>query len=293
MAARAARPVGPSGGRKLTLGFGLVSVPVAMEPLADSAAPIPGKGMCPLHGPTLNMQSVCSRGSAWEHVVPNEEKLTGYPHPNDPKRYVVVDAEVVKSLSEDRTGLAAVESMVDVATIDPGYLDKAYLVWPQPGGERAFDLLATVLREEGKAAAVTAVLSKQTQTILFRWSQQFGCVLGHVVRFEQQIRHADVELVRTAAAQRPAPIPAELAVARQVFATLEAEFEPGEVQDRITPLLQAAIMAAADGTVFEITEASAPVTGAGDLMAALQASLAAVKPKKAAKPKAPRARAAA
>jgi len=273
-------------GRKLTLGFGLVSVPVAMKPLAESARPIAGKGMCSTHGPTLNTLAVCSIGTDQEHVLTNDEKLIGYPHPDDPTRYVVVEPDVVKSLEEDRTGKAAVESMVDVAEIDPGYLDKAYLVWPQPGGEEAFDLLATILREEGKAAVVTAVMQKQTQTILFRWSTEFECMLGHVVRFEQQIRHGEAELVRTAAAERPAPKPAMVEMARTLFAQLEGEFQPGEAQDKITPLLRDAIRAADNGVAFTVEEKAAPAGDAGDLMAALEASLGAAKPKAEAKTKA-------
>lgn len=272
MAAKAAKPY-PDRGTKLTLGFGLVSVPVAMKPLAETTRPIPGKGMCPQHGPVLNQQAVCSRGTEWEHSISNEEKLIGYPHPHDPTRYVFVEPDVVKSLQEPRTGKAEIEAMVDVASIDPVYLGKSYLVWPQPGGEEAFELLSTVLREGGKAAACTAVLTKQTQTVLFRWSEHFGCVLGHVVQFEQTIRHREVELVRAAAVGRSAPAEAMVAMARTLFAQLESKFEPGDVQDKITPLLQAAIIAADEGSVFEVAEATAPVTAAGDLMAALQASL--------------------
>jgi hypothetical protein len=35
----------PLRGSKLTLGFGLVSVPVAIKPLAETTRPVPGKGI--------------------------------------------------------------------------------------------------------------------------------------------------------------------------------------------------------------------------------------------------------
>ena len=79
--------------------------------------------------------------------------------------------------------------------------------------------------------------------------------------------------MRAAAVGRSAPAEAMVGMARTLFAQLESKFEPGDVQDKITPLLQAAIIAADEGSVFEVPEAAAPVTAAGDLMAALQASL--------------------
>ena len=294
MAAEAAATV-PLKGSKLTLAFpgGLVNVPVALKPLAETQRPVPGKGMCPVHGATLNAPgySDCCRGTADEHQLPNEEKLTGYPHPDDPKRFVVVDPTVVKSLKEPKSGQAAVEKFVDVAEIDPGYLSKAYVVWPQPGGEQAFDLLAAVLREEGKAAVITTVLSQQTQTVLLRWCEQFDVVLAHVVEFESRLRRADVHVVAQAAALREAPSEQMLEMARNLFGSLDDQFDAADVVDRITPAMQDAIRAADEGKAYVVPEAVEQAPPKGDDLAALLAASAATataakpKPKRKAAPR--------
>jgi DNA end-binding protein Ku len=283
MAAKATTAV-PLRGTKLTLSFGLVNVPVAMKPLAETTRSIAGKLMCPEHGPTLNMQSVCSKGTPHEHVIENDERLKGYPHPDDPTQFVVVDPEIVKELEEPRTGDAAIEKIVDVEQIDPGYLDKTYLVWPQAGGEQGFDLLAAVLRKNGRAAVVTAVLSKQTSTILFRWSEHFGCLLAHTIRFDSRIRHADVQVAAEYAEKRPEPSAAHVDAAEALLATLEGELDTSEVVDRITPLMHEAIRAAANGETYKAPETTPEPTPEVDLLAALQASVAATKKTAAKKP---------
>lgn len=272
----------PERGSKLTLGFGLVSVPVRLKPLTESTRPISGKGMCPTHGvlPPGHGQTVCGRGTDHEHVLDSDEKVLGYPHPNDPTRYVVVDPDVVKSLKEPRSGTAAIEAVVDVEKIDPGYLGKAYLVWPGEGGDQAFGLFAGLLRGKGMSAVCTAVLSQQTQTVLFRWSEHFGCVLAHVVQFDSMIRNREAAQVRQAAEEADPPDPKMMEVAGMLFDQLAAEFVPSESTDRITPRMQEAIIAADDGTVYEIDVDEVVPTSAGDLMAALQASVAAVDPVK-------------
>jgi DNA end-binding protein Ku len=297
MAAKQPAVTGPDRGTKLTLAFpgGLVNVPVALKPLAESARPVPGKTMCPVHGPTCNVPEFvdCGRGTAQEHQVPKHEVQTGYPHPDDKSRFVVVDPLVVKSLKEPKSATAEVEQVVDVDTIDPGYLSKAFVVWPQPGGEQPFDLLATVLREDGKAAVVTTVLSQQTSTLVLRWSEHFGVVLAHVVQYESRLRHKDVELVQLAAAQRPEPAAAMLEVARTLFEQAAGTFDADEVRDELTERMQDAIRAAADGVEYVAPEQPLAAAPAGDLMAQLVASqVAAAKkpaPRKAKEPAAKRA----
>ena len=155
----------PQYGRKLTIGFGLVNVPVKLKPLVETRRPVPGKGMCAEHGPNLVQVSVCSRGTEDEHVVENAEKLTGYPHPDNPEQLVVLDAEVVKAMSEASDNVGSVEKFVDAGEITSTYLDKPFLVWPDTGGEQAFDLLAALLQSDGRAAIVNVVMQKQTETL--------------------------------------------------------------------------------------------------------------------------------
>jgi len=276
----------PSHGRKLTIGFGMVNVAVAMKSLVENARPIAGKGLCPEHGPSLASVSLCSRGSDHEHVVDNAEKLTGYPHPDDPGRLVVVDAETVKSLSEATDGVGTIKRTVDASSIDSAYTEKAFLLYPQTGHEQAFDLLAAALREGGKAALVDVVLYKQTETLAVRWHAELDVLVAETIRFEQKIRHEDAELVRAGAEAR-GPVNEEmLAVASTILESLDGVFDAGEAQDTWTPLMQQAIRAADKGETFDAPVVAEPEKVV-DLMEALKASVDQATPKKkaAAKPK--------
>ena len=262
----------PSGRSKVTVGFGLVAVPMAIKPLNETVRPVLGKTLCPVHGATLNQRSICCEGQEQQHTLTSGESVTGYPHPDNPDQYVVVDKSVLDEISETRTGRVEIEATVPVETIDPAYVDRVYLCWPQAGGEQAFDLLAAALRETGTAAVATAVLTRQAAQLVLRWSDELGCLLAHTCRYETQLRWSDVNLVLAAAAERTAPNPEQVEMAKTLLGSLVGEFDSTEVQDTYTPLLQDAIRAAASGTTFQTTgrQTSAPEV---DFLKALRASI--------------------
>lgn len=275
--ARTAKPavVGPRGGSKLIVGFGMVAVPIRYKPMAETTRPIVGHGLCAEHGDTLGQQTVCSRGTAAEHVVENDEKLKGYEHP-DTKEYVVMDDSIFAEFAEAGDGQATISRVVDVDEIDAAYFDKTYMVWADEGGGRAFDMLAGALRASGKAAVTTTVLSKRTRMLVFRWSEEFEALLAHVVQFRSRLRLDDLETAKSARSMRPEPSKEELELAKTVLATIEGSFDADDVEDEYTVAVHDAIRQAANGvTPVAKAKAAAPVTAELDLIAALKASVAA------------------
>jgi DNA end-binding protein Ku len=233
---------------------------------------VSGKLVCPQHGPNLAQRYLCCEGTKQEHLLGQGEQVTAYEHPDKQGEYVVVDEGVLADIAEERSGQVEVEKIVEVATIDPIYFDKSYLCWPQSGGEQAFDLFAGVLREEGKAAVATVVLSKQTVTLIIRWSPETSTLVAHTCRFHDQLRWSNAELVSRYAADRGAPDAKHVKAAKTLLAAMDGEFEAGGVVDRYTPLLQDAIRAAAEGVTFS-APAQAPVAAKEDLLDALMASV--------------------
>lgn len=263
--------------KKLTLTFGLVNVPIRLKSLSEVSSPIAAKTLCPTHHVPVKMGPwVCPNG---DHTVARDSVVKGYPHPDNKKQLVVMDVKELEEYAEERTGNADIRTIVDVSTIDPAYFDRCYIVDVGEGAnaQQSFDLFVSVLRDHGKAAVTTTVMNKRTRTVIFRWSEQFG-LLAHLCRFQSQIRLGDVAAVSAVAALREPPPPEMIELAEQIFSSLEGEFDPGEVDDTWVPLVQGAIRQAAEGQPFEAPETDEePKAPAGDLMAALKASVVAAK----------------
>lgn len=251
----------PARGSKLTVSYGLVNVGVKYAPLVRSER-TSGKYLDPATLGPVTQQYVNEAG---EVVKP----ITGYPHGDG---HVVLDPEDVKSLESERDSRLELKAFAEPDLIDPLYIEKSFLVWPEKGQEAGYDLLCGVLVESGKVLVGTTVIRKSTKVLVLRYGQ--GCLIAHQCTYDSNVTWHDHALVVTGRAERPDP-PAELlAMGLEAFSALPDEFNLQEVSDEYDERLRAAIEAAAAGR--PVTRApAAPDTPIVDLMEALKASVAA------------------
>jgi DNA end-binding protein Ku len=157
------------------------------------------------------------------------------------------------------------------------------MLWPQDGHEGGYDLLTAILRESGKVLVGTTAIGKATRAVLVRWSERTQTLLAHVCTYDERIAWTDLELVREGAKRRDAPAPEMIAIGEQLLDSLSGEFDFAEVSDEYASELDEAIALAASGKPAKAKPKEKAAAPAGDLMAALQASVKAAPAKKAGK----------
>lgn len=291
----ARKPVGFStperASANFTLKFGLVTIPVSVKPLLESLkTKVSGTTLCLEHMEKVSQRYICGEGSDHEHLLTKGECGLGYETEKKSGQYVVLDDGVIDEIVLERTGDLEIERLAPVSTIDPTFFEKPYLVWPQSAAAAtAFDLLAALLRRENRAAVVRGVMNKRTRTLVFMWSAYHETLVAFICAYTSQVRERDIELARRGLAERGDPDPKMIDAAMPILASLDGDFDPQDNEDEYTPLMLQAIADAAAGkkpTPVRKTDAK-PATD--DLLAALQASVAAAPPKeKAAKKAAPK-----
>lgn len=254
----------PARGTKLTISFGLVNVGVKYAPLVREQR-TKGRMLCREHHLPIHYQTVCERGEVCETVI-------GYEHGG---RYVVLDDR--RALESQRDGRLELKAFVAVDEIDPLYVEKTHLVWPQPGSEAGYDLLMEVLRSTGKALIGTAVLGKATRAVALRCHER-GALVAHVCTYDANIAWHDLDLVASARAERSVD-ETLLETAMKLCGTLSESFDFAQVSDEYDARLREAIKAQATGRELAPAEEVAPAP-VMDLMEALKASVAASKGKK-------------
>lgn len=262
----------PRGGKNQVVGFGLVSVPIKLKPMIEPAKPVSANNICTDHQCKAGSKKWCSEA---DHEVSADLGNFGHGYPVN-GGFVQLDEDAVDELVAEKTGQLEIERVVEVGAIDPLYFGKAYLCYSEGVGNagQAFDLLAGALAESGRAAVGTAVLAKQTQMVVLRWSEATKCLIAHVCHFDSEVRWADVELVQASRAARPAADEKAIAMAGALLSSLEGEFDAEQVEDSYYPALQQMIDQATAGvpTTAKV-KTEEPVEPAGDLMAALAASV--------------------
>ncbi|MGO9972031.1 MAG: Ku protein [Solirubrobacteraceae bacterium] len=250
------------------ISFGLVNVPVrlfsATSPKTVRFNQISGKT-----GARIKQKRVDA--STGEEVA-FEDIVKGYEL--GPDRYVVIDPEELDALDPKATHTIDIEEFVDLDQIDPIYYDNSYYVAPSAGGAKAYRLLLEAMRDSAKVAIGRVVLRSKQQLCALRPT---GDVLTlSTMLFGDEIVSPDSvdELDGAAEAQASER---ELAMARQLIDSLSSTFDPARHRDEYRERVLALIEAKAAGEQFAPAPVDEAPAAAPDLMAALEASLAAVR----------------
>ena len=250
------------------LSFGLVNVPVKLY----SAVSRKTVRFHQLNEETGNRIAQKRVDAQTGEEVAYESIVKGYELGRD--RYVVVRSDELDALDPARTRTIDIEDFVDLDQIDPVYYDHPYYLVPDKGAAKPYGLLLEAMRRSGKVAIARVVLRSKEQLVAIRPS-------GDVLLMETMIFHDEV--VPTDALD---DLPAqgdltasdrEVAMAEQLIASLTSDFEPAKYHDEYREKVLGLIERKAEGEEIAVpAEAPAP-PAVPDLMAALEASLAAVK----------------
>ena len=259
-----------------SISFGLVNIPVGMALATKPAAresdvsfrmlhrecltPIKNKRWCPQH----------------DREVSNDEIVKGWEVAKG--QFVVVEEADLEALSTaDDSRTIAITRFVELSEVDPIYFDRTYFLAPAEAAaqRRPYVLLLEAMKESGMAAVGKFVRQGAEHFCLIR-PKGDALALETLFLAEDVRSQAEIE----EAVQEVEVKEAELELARQVIASLVADFDPEELTSDYRRDLRALLEAKLAGEEIvapEPVEEKAPVV---DLMEALRASVADVQKSK-------------
>jgi DNA end-binding protein Ku len=251
--------------------FGLVNVPVKLT-TAQSPKDVRFNQLDGSDGTRIATKRV--RPDTGEEV-PYDRLVKGYEISKD--RYVVIDPAELDALDPKASRTIDIEEFVDLAQIDPLYFEKGYYLLPEKGAEKAYALLAKAMEETGKVAIARFVMRTKQYLAAIR-AKAGALVLSTMLYADEVTTPTQLELPDLDAV---APSEREVKMAEQLIESLSTDFEPERYRDEHREKVLALIEAKAEGQ--EVVTATAPEEPSRvvDLMAALEASLAAAKKAKA------------
>ena len=247
--------------------FGLVTIPVKLYLATESK----GVSFHMLHDECLGriqMETYCPTDDVF---IERSDTVRGYELARD--QYVVVTDEDLAAVPLKTVRSIQIEQFVLVEKDGETtrFVKQAYYLEPEPVARRAFFLLKKVLAEKGLRAIVKIVMKDREQ--LASLDPYASTLLLSTLHWPDEIRSvADLALPESDVEIKPA----ERAMAEQLIAAMTGEFDPAAYHDEYREALLQVIEAKAAGA--EIAEpVAAPAAQLTDLMAALEASVAAAK----------------
>jgi DNA end-binding protein Ku len=250
------------------ISFGLVNVPVKLYS-ATSPKTVRFHQLSSKTGARIRQKRV---DPTTGDEVPYEEIVKGYEI--TPDRYVLISNEELEALDPKATRTIDIEEFVDLAEIDPIYYDHSYYLAPAAGGAKAYRLLVDAMREAEKVGIGRVVLRSKQQLCALRPT---GEVLTlSTMLFGDEVLEPD-RLDELDAVGEAEATKRELTMAQQLIDSLSADFEPSKYHDEYRERVLDLIERKAAGEEIAVQPQAEEPAAAPDLMAALEASLAAVK----------------
>ena len=249
--------------------FGLVTIPVKLYLATESNSKISFNMLHKEDLARIQMKIWCPKD---EEVIQRGDTVRGYEWA--PGQYVVITDEDLESVPLKTVRSIEIEQFVKRDADDSAtrFVEKAYYIEPDPIGRKAFALLKEVLAEQGLSAICKVVLKDREALAAI---DPFGpAMLLSTLHWPDEIRDIkDLDIP----AEEPTFKPAERRMAEQLVAAMTGEFNPAEYHDEYREALLKVIESKVEG---KQTFTPQPVETGGnlvDLMAALEASVAATR----------------
>jgi DNA end-binding protein Ku len=249
-----------------SISFGLVNVPVKLYNVVQRKN-VQFHQLHNVDRARIQQKRVCSADG---EEVAFEDLVKGYEF--SPGQYVVIEPEELDALAAKKTRLIEVEQFIDIEEVNPLMFDSSYYVAPAPGAAKAFRLMVDAMRDAGKVAIGSFVLRQKEHLVALR-VQDDSLVLVTLVYADEIVPSSSLEDVGDAQGEVSER---ELAMARQLIEMLSAPFEPEHFHDDYRQAVLGLIEQKVAGEEIAIAPAPSDPAAVPDLMAALQASVAAL-----------------
>jgi DNA end-binding protein Ku len=247
--------------------FGLVTIPVKLYLATEQG----GIGFNLLHATCLNRIQMKVYCPYHDEVIPRSETVRGYEWSKG--KYVVVTEEDLDSVPLKTMRAIEIEMFIAADRDNAGteFVKQAYYLEPDPIGAKAFYLLKAVLAEQNKTAICKIVLKDREQ--LAALNPFSKTMLLTTLHWPDEVRATD----ELALPEDEIEIkPSERKMAEQLVESMTGDFSADEYHDDYRQALMAVIERKVAGEAPEPAR-RAEATNITDLMAALEASVAAAR----------------
>ncbi len=164
--------------------------------------------------------------------VTSSDIIKGFEYDKD--KYVIVTDDDFEKIKTEKDKTIQILHFADLDTINPIYYEKSYHTVPETGGEKAFELLRTAMKDENKVAIAKTIMGNK-ETLLAIIPAQDN-ILVSTMFFEDDIKEIPKSFVK------PELNESELTMAKTLIQSMVKPFDPSlyndEYQERLRDLIE-------------------------------------------------------
>jgi DNA end-binding protein Ku len=180
--------------------------------------------------------------------------------------YVTLNDEDFKKAGRVKSDSIEIKEFVKAEEINPRYFEKPYLLEPEKGAGKTYNLLRQAIHDS-KMAGLSMFVMRNREHLALLMADEKVLYLTQM-RFHDELRQPDELKIPDAS-----PSPAELEMAMRIIAAMSAPFLPGKYQDTYQDTLMATVQAKLANREVDVPEIAAQESAVKDLMEQLRKSL--------------------
>jgi DNA end-binding protein Ku len=251
-----------------SISFGLVNIPVKLYN-AVSRKSVSFNQLEAETGARIKYKKVSAETG---DEVPADKIVKGYEIAKG--QYVVIEEDELHGLDPEAVRTVDIAEFIDLDEIDPIFYDSAYYLAPDGPSGKAYGLLAKAMEDAHKVGIATFVM--RTKKYLAAVRPKDGKLLLSTMVYADEV--VDPQQIPEFDVLDGVELPKkELDMAKALIESLAEPFEPGEFRDDYRDAVLDLIERKASGEEIVAAPALPSADKVVDLMAALEASVAAAK----------------
>lgn len=243
---------------KTVISFGLVAIPISMY-TATQDNDIRFNQLHKDDNSRIRYKKTC--GHCGKEVT-EKDIVKGYEYDKD--RYVIVTDDDLEKIKTEKEKSIQILHFAQLNQISPIYYEKTYQAVPEPGGEKAFELLRQALFEEQKIAIGKTVMGFK-ESLLSIIPREDSILIAKMF-YADDIKAIEKQYNMPEISQE------ELTMARTLINSMNTPFEPAAYKDEYQVKLRELIESKIQGKEI-VAPASEPASNVINLMDALKASI--------------------
>ena len=252
-----------------SISFGLVNIPVKLYN-AVSRKSVSFNQIDKRTGSRIKYLKVSAADGT---EVPTDAIVKGYELSSGD--YVLIDDDELAALDPEAARTIDIEEFVDLAEIDPIFYDSAYYLAPDKATAKPYALLANAMEKSQKVGIARMVMRSKQYLAAVR--PKDGMLVLSTMVYDDEVNSTE-EIRELTDLEGVDVSDKELAMAEALIESLSAEFKPEQFTDtHRNQVLELIERKAAGDTERVAAPAVASTDKVVDLMAALEASVAAAK----------------
>lgn len=212
---------------KSAISVGLLYIPVALYKSTRDIG-ISFNQLCKNTHERIRYQKICP---SCNKEVKNDEIIKGYEYEKD--KYVVFTQDELEKIKSHKDKTIHIEHFAKMSDIDSLYFEKNYYVIPDPGAERAYELLRqALLSKKEVAVAQTVFTSKEELLVLYPTKE---CIMAKMLFYQEEIQEIPKNINNVEISE------AEMDMAKTMVDTMTQKFDISAYHDDYQEKLRNAI----------------------------------------------------